>query len=79
MATDYDITNLAPLSITELYGNEELLRYVMDRIGISIEQCRNKIVSDGFDSIRSIVHHHSNDVEGFRTYLTGLNKTFVLL
>lgn len=76
-ATDYNVANFNALSITELYDNEEVWRYLMDRsIGITLERCRNKIVNDGFDSLRSVIRHHSNDIEGFKTYMTGLNKTF---
>ena len=64
------------LSITELYRDEGVLRYLMDTIGINTVRNRNKIVADGFISIHAIVQHHSNDVKGFRNYLNNLNKTF---
>ena len=74
---DYDINNFNTLSITDLYEDEELFRYVLDNaVGISQVQCRTKLVDDGFTSIRSIIRQHPNDVEGFKTYLLQLNKTF---
>ena len=77
MATDYDVNNFNALSITELYQNEELFRYVMHQsIGITSLQCRTKIVDDGFSCLRDIIQHHPNDVEAVKSYLTGLNKTF---
>ena len=76
-AADYNIANFNTLPISDLYEDEEVWRYLMDRaIGIDQENCRDKIVEDGFDSLRSVVRHHTNNVEGFKTYLVGLNKTF---
>ena len=74
--TDYNIATFNTLSITDLYRNEGVLRYIMDTIGVTPVKCRSKIVDDGFTSLRAIVQHHSNDVKGFRNYLTNLNKTF---
>ena len=76
MATDFNAANLTGLTITQLYENEELLRYLMNEIGITTEVCRNRIVNDGFNSLRAVVGHHSNDIEGVKSFLTGLNKTF---
>ena len=45
-------------------------------IGIDAQNCRSKIVNDGFDSIRAVVRYHKDDISGFKTYLMGLNKTF---
>ena len=73
---DYNVANFNTLSITDLYENEELFCYIMDEIGISARKERDKIVGDGFNSIRTIVRHHSNDIDAFRKYLTGLNKTY---
>lgn len=77
MATDYEVTNFSELSVCELYVNEEAFRYIMHQyIGIASEQCRTKIVNDGFGCMKDIIQHHPNDVEAVKTYLTGLNKTF---
>ena len=48
----------------------------MNCIGVTAEQSRNKIVSDGYDSIHSIVNMHSNDHDGFKKYFKILNKTY---
>ena len=74
--TDYTVANFNTLSITELYADEGLFRYIMDEIGINARKERDKIVGDGFNSIRTIVRHHSNDLGAFRKYLLGLNKTY---
>ena len=76
MATDYNVANLNGLSISELFEEEELLRYLMHTIGINAQRSRNKIISDGFQSISEILKHHANDVKGFKNYLLQLNKTF---
>ena len=36
----------------------------------------DRIVSDGFESMKDLVVHHENDVEIFKDYLKTLNKTF---
>ena len=71
------VGNLNPLSITELYESPEALRWVMDNgIGITDLECRNRIINDGYTSLRTIIRQHTNDVEGFKSYLSNLNKTF---
>ena len=47
--------NLAGLSFLEHYSSEEPFRFIMRRIGITVEQSRNKIINDDYDSIQSIV------------------------
>jgi len=48
---------------------------MLDTIGIESHQ-RNRLVDDGFTSMKYIIDLHSNDVDGFKKYLTNLNKTF---
>ena len=36
----------------------------------------DRIVADGFESMKDLVVHHENDVETFKDYLRTLNKTF---
>ena len=74
--TDYNIATFDALTIAQLYEDEGVLRYVMHTIGVNPVRNRNKIVDDGFNSIRAIVQHHANDVNGFQSYLNTLNKTF---
>jgi hypothetical protein len=63
------------LTITQCYTNEMAFRLMMRTIGVDMRE-RNKIISDGFKSLSTIVSHHKNDVKGFETYLSTLNKTF---
>ena len=74
--TDFDAAAVAALSFQETYNNEELFRWLMHSIGINTVTSRDKIVQDGFNSIQSLVHMHSNDTDGFKKYLSNLNKTF---
>jgi len=48
---------------------------MLDAIGIESHQ-RNHLVDDGFTSMKDIIDLLSNDVDGFKKYLTNLNKTF---
>ena len=63
------------LTITQCYNNEMAFRLMMHTIGVSMRE-RNKIISDGFQNLSTIISHHKNDVKGFETYLSTLNKTF---
>lgn len=74
---DYTVANFSTLSVTELYDNEELLRWMMNvSIGVTDRDSRDRIVADGYTSLRAIVNQHTNDVESFVSYLKGLNRTF---
>ena len=75
-AADFDTNNLTGLTNLELYTSEESLRYAMDRIGITNVRSRDKIISDGYNNIQSIVDMHTNDCDGFKKYLITLNKTY---
>ena len=75
-AADFDTNNLTGLTNLELYMGEESLRYAMDRIGITNVRSRDKIISDGYNNIQSIVDMHTNDCDGFKKYLITLNKTY---
>ena len=78
MATDFNPAAVAALPYCQTYTSEESLRWLMHSIGITLQTARDKIVQDGFNSIRSIVNMHSNDTSGFRKYLNSLNKTFAI-
>ena len=57
-------------------SSQDLLRYLMNTIGImTIRDC-DRIVGDRFHFVCAIVHHHSNNIGGFKTYLIGLNQMF---
>lgn len=56
---DFNPVNLVGLSFQELYKTVELLRYIMNRIGITVVQSRNKIISDGCASKQLIVNMDS--------------------
>ena len=45
-------------------------------IGLTDQPSRDRIIDDGYTSLRSIIMQHKNDVKGFCTYLSGLNRTF---
>ena len=50
---DYDPTTFGPLTITELYEEEGVFRYLLhNAVGINAVQCRNKLVDDGYSSLR---------------------------
>ena len=70
------IAVLPTLSVTELYSNETAFRLIMQHTGVTREADRNHIVNDGFGSLKDIIDHHPNDVEGFSQYLKNTNKTF---
>ena len=72
---DLNLNALAGFDNGQLYESEMALRIMMDEIGIGQRE-RNKVVTDGFDSMSEINTLHANDVEGFVNYLQNLNKTF---
>ena len=74
--TDFNPANLAGLTQAQLYESAEALRYVMHSIGIRQVNARNKIIDDGFNSLKSIVVMHTMCDQGFKKYLNGLNKTY---
>ena len=78
MATDFDGNNITEMTVTPLYESE-VLRYLMHKIGITTQSYRDKIIQDRFNSLRLIVTHLNYNLEGFETYLLGLNKTFASL
>ena len=72
---DFNLQDAGNLSRSQLYADNNALRVMLDVIGIESHQ-RNRLVDDGFTSMKNIVDLHSNDVDGFKKYLTNLNKTF---
>ena len=72
---DLNLAAAGALSTTQLYDDENGLRLMMNTIGINLRE-RNKLIDDGFTSMKTIIELHTNDAEGFKTYLLNLNKTF---
>ena len=72
---DLNPNAIVNLTTTQLYDSEDGLRLMMDAIGVEICE-RNRIVNDGFSSMKEIIDLHTNDVDGFKQYLVNLNKTF---
>jgi hypothetical protein len=63
------------MTITQLYNHEMALRIMLNAIGVA-ERERNRLIDDGFTSMKTIMDLHPNDVAGFQSYLKNLNKTF---
>ena len=72
---DFALQDAGDLTKSQLYQDNNAFRVMLDAIGIELEQ-RNRLVNDGFNSMKAIIDLHSNDVEGFKNYLINLNKTF---
>lgn len=66
MPANYTMANINTLTVTELYSNEELLQSLMNTIEILTQISREKIVSNGFESLISIIKHHLKDLDGFK-------------
>ena len=73
---DISIDLLNDLSLTELYAHETAFRVLLFNSGVTRVANRTHIVNDGFGSIKDVIDNHSNDVEGFHSYLKNANKTF---
>jgi hypothetical protein len=67
-----DIRNI---SIAEKYENPMAFQIMLNTIGVPDRE-RARITNDGFTQMNELVSHYANDVEGFKTYLENLNKTF---
>ena len=70
-----NVATLNPLTITERYEHEMGLIRIMDAAGVRQRE-RLHIIEDGFESVDELISHYANDVKGFSSYLTNLNKTF---
>ncbi len=66
---------ISNLSITEKFNSAAGMVYLLMLSGARPRE-RNRIIDDGFNAISTLLLHYENDVEGFETYLTNLNKTF---
>ena len=66
---------LNPLPITGRYEHEMRLIHIMNATGVR-ERERLQLIEDGFESVDGLISHYTNDVKGFSSSLTNLNKTF---
>lgn len=73
--TDLNNNIVIDMTITQLYSHEMALRIMLNAIGVA-ERERNRLIDDGFTSMKTIMDLHPNDVAGFQSYLKNLNKTF---
>ena len=69
------MTTRTPRQIRESFQTEQGLVDMMFEMGVGDNE-RDRIVDDGFGSIRDLVEQYEYDIEAFRTYLKTLNKTF---
>ena len=65
----------APRQIREFFTTEQGLVDMMYGLGVGDNE-RERIVDDGFGSIKEILAQYEHDIEAFRTYLKTLNRTF---
>ena len=64
-----------PRQIREFFTTEQGLVDLMYDLGVGNNE-RDRIVDDGFGSIRDLLAQYEHDIEAFRTYLKTLNRTF---
>ena len=62
-------------TITSAFDTEQTFVDLMHECGASQNEI-DRIVDDGFGSMKDLVVHHENNIETFREYLKMLNKTF---
>ena len=62
-------------TITEGYGDQDEFVELLERIGVTAS-ARGKLINDDFTSIKTLVDTYHNDLDGFTSYLKGINKTY---
>ena len=62
-------------TITQRYMDEGAFMELLERIGVTA-MARNKVADDDFTSMRSLVDTYHNDMDGFLSYMKGINKTY---
>ena len=72
---DINLPAVAGLANNVLYDNEDAFRVMLHAMGIPQRE-RNRLVNDGYSSMKSILDLHPNDVKGFKTNILNLNKHF---
>ena len=61
--------------ITEGYDDQDNFSELLERIGVN-DAARSKLIDDDFTSMKLLVDTYHNDMEGFQSYLKGINKTY---
>ena len=64
-----------PREIRESFTTEQGLVDLMYELGVGNNE-RDRVVDDGFGSVRDLIEQYEHDIEAFRTYLKNLNRTF---
>ena len=62
-------------SITDRYDDNTTFISLLTRIGIPLKE-RNKLINDGFTTLKLLVNQYSADISELTKYLKDLNKTF---
>ena len=69
------MTTRTQREIRDFFSTEQGLVDLMFEMGVGNNE-RDRIVDDGFGSIRDLLEQYECDIEAFRTYLKTLNRTF---
>ena len=69
------MTTRTSRQIREFFNTEQGLVDLMYELGVGNNE-RDRIVDDGFGSIKDLLAQYEHDIEAFRTYLKTLNRTF---
>ena len=64
-----------PAQIRATFSSEQGFVDLMYELGVGNNE-RDRIVADGFGSIRDLVEQYEHDIESFRSYIKNLNRTF---
>ena len=72
---DVNLAAVRGMANEALLQSENAFRVMLHAIGIAQRQ-RNRLVTDGYTSMRTILDLHPHDVDGFKTNLLNLNKHF---
>lgn len=75
MALPNQLAAIQAMTPTERYNSPEGMTVFLAHVGVRGRQ-RVRIIDDGYDTLDSLLLDFENDVEGFESYLTNLNKTF---
>ena len=62
-------------TVTERYNDQDSFAQLLERIGVTAA-ASNKLTDDDFTSMKSLVDTYHNDMDGFQSYLKGVNKTY---
>ena len=69
------MTSRTPRQIREFFNTEQGFVDIMFDMGVGANE-RDRLVDDGFGSMRDLIKQYDHDIESFRTYLKNLNRTF---